>query len=112
VLRPAGLMGRLDEGLGNCAKTDLKASGDCEMRRGLRATYSIVVAMRSQEANQWQRHVATGPSRKTGAKSAIIPPAMVSDKKETCARKQGARDVRSERKRSQRAVYIHPGGDG
>jgi hypothetical protein len=48
-------------------------------------THNIVVAMRSQEANQWQRHVATGPSRKTGAKSAMIPPAMVSDKKETCA---------------------------
>ena len=44
--------------------------------------------MRSQEANQWQRHMATGPRRKTGAKSAMIPPAMVSDKKETCVRKQ------------------------
>tara|TARA_B100000768_G_scaffold181409_1_gene204276 strand:- start:1571 stop:1744 length:174 start_codon:yes stop_codon:yes gene_type:complete len=48
-------------------------------------THNIVVAMRSQAANQWQRQLATGPSRKTGAKSAIIPPAMVSDKKETCA---------------------------
>ena len=40
-------------------------------------THNIVVAMRSQAANQWQRQLATGPSRKTGAKSAIIPPAMV-----------------------------------
>ena len=45
--------------------------------------------MSNHEANKWQRHVTTGPSRRIGAKSAIMPPRIVNDMKETCANRGG-----------------------
>eukprot|EP00964_Phaeocystis_antarctica_P000807 scaffold436_cov62-Phaeocystis_antarctica.AAC.7 len=47
--------------------------------------YKSVVAMSSHEANKWQRQVTTGPSRRMGAKSAMMPPTIVNETKETCA---------------------------
>ena len=41
--------------------------------------------MSSHEANKWQRQVTTGPSKRMGAKSAMMPPRIVKDMKDTCA---------------------------